>query len=485
MVFKKSFLFISLILAATLIQPAFAMDDATQEKSSIHKWLTAGYKTLREMADTIDEIQGCDAPPPLPIRPSETPFFKELPDEVAVRMVFQLCQDQQALEGLGSIACTCRKGYQLTQRPELWEPLKRTYFRHLPKEYMEVLVRGKKEQGFPLARTLLQELLAYQLEEMKRLKDILLASNSDGYSLMDSLPVDFKKELCRDLGPQKNSNLKQHPAEIYCYQEKKLSHINTRLIEAYLTLTNPDIVPHMRIYDIFFWREGITRLPLEAIDLIKQCPLLHKDTGINIYLGDNQLRWIPSELFSIKKINRLNFMNNLLCYLPHKMEHVKDHLTCLELGNWEPRFGEASLLNNGSGRRTSGNTFKTIPLVILKLSKLERLNMKSVELEEFSNDKIYEALPKLSYIDVSHNNLPIIPQSTFKGRNIDVISLDNPAYGFITLDRKTWNYRGDMSVVYVARGIAFPFVSLKRIHQYGVNIFGYLCDKMSHNDIND
>lgn len=124
--------------------------------------------------------------------------------------------------------------------------------------------------------------------------------------------------------------------------------------------------------------------------------------------------------------------------------------------------------------------FKTIPPVIFKLVNLQELTIKSVELEECADDKIYEALPKLSSLDVSHNNLKVIPRSTFNGRNIDVISFDNPAYGLITLNSDTLGYRWDRCWSYTFRGVYFPFKclfqGLSQAHLYGVNTFKQLAD---------
>jgi Leucine-rich repeat (LRR) protein len=59
---------------------------------------------------------------------------------------------------------------------------------------------------------------------------------------------------------------------------------------------------------------------------------------------------------------------------------------------------------------------------------LEGLEMASVQLDEFSDDEIYEALPELNHLNVAHNNLRNIPKSNFQGRDIFYMSsYDNPA----------------------------------------------------------
>lgn len=455
MVFKKSFLFISLILAAILIQPAFAMDDAPQEKSSIHKWLTAGYKTLREMADTIDEIQGCDAPPPLPIQTSETLFFEGLLDEVTFHMALQLCQDPQALEGLESIALTCRKGYHLTQSSELWEPLKRTYFRHLPQQYIEVLVKGKKEQGFPLARILLKQVFSYQSEEIARLKRILSPRysvprmlgdpDSDEPILVYKLEADFKRKCRTTLEDKENLNRKQSCFEVYFAQEEMLDSINTHIIEECLKYIEikklqkniNGSVTKYRKAEIDF-KGALTRLPLRGVDALIAEWNLKKIDKVELSLPHNSLRVLPDELFS-SRLTHLDVRNNCLSYFPHAIKYA-ENLERLYFGNFKP-LGGTCICCDAIGRRTTGNYFESIPSAILKLVNLHVLELCSVGLEEFSEEKIYGSLPELSSIVLRHNNLAIVPYSDFKGRTINVSSIGNPCHVRTVLDFDVWVYR--------------------------------------------
>ncbi len=162
--------------------------------------------------------------------------------------------------------------------------------------------------------------------------------------------------------------------------------------------------------------------------ILEQLSSLGAQDEVGLSISYNQLRWVPDELFSIKKLTYLDLQNNLLLYIPNIIECLKDHLTVLNLGNYEKLFR----LGPPKSCRTSGNKFEKIPPAILKLSNLQRLDIKSVGLENFPDDEIYKALPSLVAVNVSHNNLPVIPASAFEDRNIVVISRDNPGSSYLS-----------------------------------------------------
>jgi hypothetical protein len=156
---------------------------------------------------------------------------------------------------------------------------------------------------------------------------------------------------------------------------------------------------------------------------------------VMVFLSYNRLRWIPDELFSIKGLEHLNLQNNLLGYIPQNIKNAKDYLNTLILGNYE-RYQGLRALKGVASCRKSGNRLKAFPPAILQLTNLQKLDIKSVGLEECPDDELYKTLLKLVSLDVSCNNLPIIPKSIFENRNVEVISYDNPGHS-LTLGVKT------------------------------------------------
>lgn len=480
MAFKKPFLFVTLILAAVLIQPAFSMDDAPPEKGCIRNLLSTGYKTLGEMADLIDKIHDGEGPPPLTIRPSTTPFFEALSDEVALKLLSRLGE----INDLRSVALTCKGGYELTQDKSFWELIEKTYFGHLPHEYVETLIEGREEQPFPLARILLQQLLTYQADEIKRLKEMLSPwqtsiEEQEVLSLIRKINPDVKANLLNKLKNEENLNSKRKFFELYLSQEETLDSINSKIIEECLnfvakyikqkTINGVVIDYNMALINL---RCALTRLPREGVESIKEKSLFlcHTD-DIGLFLSHNQLRWIPDELFSIEKLKYLNVMNNLLGYIPKTIERAKDHFRILLLGNYERSYALSV-----DSCRTFGNKFRKIPPAILKLSNLYELGINSVNLEKFPDDKIYGALPNLVYLNVSHNNLPIIPKSIFNSRNIAVFSIDNPGSPHaLTLLDKVGLYNGAFIKKCILKPGNFflrnPFVALPAIIIFAYSTF--------------
>jgi len=144
-------------------------------------------------------------------------------------------------------------------------------------------------------------------------------------------------------------------------------------------------------------------------------------------LSCNQLRWIPDELFSIKRIEILQLYENLLCYLPKNIERLKDHLECLSLTTFRPHGLIADLFPNIAKRWKPGNTFKTIPPVVFKLRNLRHLSMSNVGLEELPPEEIlFKDLPKLQEFDVSDNNLQVVCKPSAQYSHVRMLSNGNP-----------------------------------------------------------
>ena len=204
------------------------------------------------------------------------------------------------------------------------------------------------------------------------------------------------------------------------------------------------------------------------MECIKSILLRDNINDVVLDLSYNCLRWLPDELFSIKEITLLNLMNNLLCYLPEAIENTRDHLTSLQLGNYDS-FNP--LLTNRHSRRTSGNIFKMVPLAIFKLNKLTDLDMKSVQLGEFPESELYEALPMLSALNVAHNDLSSVPESNFQDRHLIVISHDNPGSPPITLYQRI----GDRCFDIGARYVNLPSTAMNFFSRHPVGcVFGFI-----------
>lgn len=134
MAFKKSFLVVTVLLAAVLnIQASFGMEE-DERCCSISKIRYAVYKTLMKVA------WGVDVPkkiyPAKLERQSETPFFREIPDEVTLKIFLYRFEGELPVGSYCSIALTCRKGYHLIRTSQditdlLKGPLTRANFDNL------------------------------------------------------------------------------------------------------------------------------------------------------------------------------------------------------------------------------------------------------------------------------------------------------------------------------------------------------------------
>lgn len=163
MTFKKSFLFVSLILATVLnIQAAFAMVGVDEESNwSISNVLSNASKRLGQTRDLMDELKGISPPktisPAKSVGESAARFFPELSDEVALLYIFPLlCKDELALAELSAVALTCRQGYYLVQDSSLWKPLekmlkKKSYFTHVLEDDLSRFIKIENKDMPPLA----------------------------------------------------------------------------------------------------------------------------------------------------------------------------------------------------------------------------------------------------------------------------------------------------------------------------------------------
>jgi hypothetical protein len=177
-------------------------------------------------------------------------------------------------------------------------------------------------------------------------------------------------------------------------------------------------------------------------ECIRKWLLDHDDpfSEVVVNLSRNHLRWIPEQLFPLPKVTSLTLSNNLLCYLPKSLEDMKDHLTVLNIGNFEPYY---PLFTNRYCRRTVGNSFRKIPSSIFKLTQLISLDVSSVELEEFSESEIYQAIPTLQQVDVIHNNLANIPEDQWPV-GVTVDSYGNPGSPYIWFHERMGDYCYDL-----------------------------------------
>ncbi len=318
MAFKKSF-FLAILIAFLNIQFVLAMDKEDEELGwSISNLLNNANKRLGQAADLMDVVNGAGPPESvLPIQQSTTPFFEELPDDIALCVFSQLCKTEQPLQELRAVALTCRKGHHLTQDPSLWEPFKKTYFADFPVEYMVTLIESTIRQGFPLARTLLQQHLTYQLKEMAWLKEMLSTHHERRiepeilHSPLKKIHYEIKNGLFNKLIETEKLNKNKSPLEIYFSQEETLDFINSEIIQACLKLSKRELRKQTidGVVMNYNWAQinlscALTRVPREAVNFMVETLSLSNIDEVMISLSYNRLRWIPDELFSNKKLNK-------------------------------------------------------------------------------------------------------------------------------------------------------------------------------------
>lgn len=406
------------------------------------------------------------------------PFFPTIPEDITLQILRALCKSTRALQTLDNIAQTSRKGYYLTHDPVLWEPLKQTYFSHLPQEYIDVLIRDRQEKGMALASLLFQDLMLYQIDELQWLTQILSDSNDVPYLFGDCglpernvefLDDNFKKEQLKQLekhlkkfGCNKKSNNKNENIQKYYSRESILKTINSNIMEkrsnlynvSFIKIKENNIKKNIKVAHINL-KGVLTRLPAQAVVQMQNNLRNNGVEFIRLHLHCNHLRILPEELFAFP-LTYLDLRNNLLTYLPSNVTTEQHSLDCLYLGNYKGiGDGGECCISDHIGRRTTGNYFEKVPSAILNFSKLESLDMSSVGLQEFSEEEIYPSLPDLKIINLAHNNLKKKPATSFNDRTIAVQTIGNPCHSFLTWDKETRNYIYD---AYFIRSLASPFM---------------------------
>jgi len=314
----KSFFIIGFILSTTLnFQPASAMDE-NEEQTQQGKTAVLINPTMPE--DAIDN------------RPS---IFRNLPKDVSLIILSYLCKDELALENLSAVARACHKDNQLSKDTRLWKPLQKTYFNHLPEEYVSTLIEDENLPPLAQVKSLMECLLSFQSEELKRLNKVLSKRywtgsvyNDHSKILLENISPEFKKSMLKELGDCTNINKSKKYTQMYFDQEKSLDHINTSIIKECLKFLKPEIGQRgssrgwKNFKNLNINLKGtITRLPAEGIDAIKDIVFFaDADATIKISLACNDLRWLPGELFLVSRMKQLDLRNNLLLYLPPSIE---------------------------------------------------------------------------------------------------------------------------------------------------------------------
>ena len=319
---------------------------------------------------------------------------------------------------------------------------------------------GNKNENLPplsQLKPVMQQLLSSQSKEIEQLNQILSKGNllpiltGDGMfspNPHDRLRPEFKTKILQKLKASVNTGNIKSISEVYFQNETFLDDINALIIEECLNSIELQTGSRNKGNGWKDYKElslnlkgVITRLSKKGIDIIKdKIFFTDADVDIKISLPCNSLRWLPDELFLIPRIKTLDLRNNLLLDIPPSIEHMKEDLKHLYIGNFKS-LGDRCACCDGIGRRTSGNSFKVIPGPILKLNNLKRLDIRSVGLEQFKQEKVYRSLPKLSYINLAHNELTVLPESTSGTRKIMIQTIGNPVYGLLTSNMDVWDYR--------------------------------------------
>ena len=376
--------------------------------------------------------------------------FDDLPNLIIIQIFCHV--------GIDKLALISKKNNHLLNQPEVLSTLRQTYFGHLPEIYLKSLIQDKEMPPLKRIHVILHKLLTFQAQEVKQLEKglvkghypPLLFGQSDDNTPIRSLTKEFRNELSIQL-QEISENFNKTPISLSLYhtQEKKLNDINSLIIHEclkYIQPTTGQISSENGWKDYktidFNFSGVLTRLPLEGIKAIENILLADTDTDIHLSLACNNLRWLPPELFSIPRIKELDLRNNFLFYIPDEIKYAQD-LENLYMGNFKS-LGDRCPCCDQIGRRTVGNSFETVPPVILKLKNLKSFDLRSVGLKEFSPEDIFDALPKLSFINLNHNdlsNLPFLSSfSSFKDREVCLKLMGNPT-ALLTLDLYTWAYR--------------------------------------------
>lgn len=277
----RTALIASFILSASLnIHPSFAtayVDDETNFLS-----VSKAMKIMENVRNLLDDVHGIEInnPTNLTIQQSDNFFFENIPNDVALHILVKLCNNQTAFQDLEIVALTCKQGYHLVQNISLWEPLKQTYFGHLPKEYIEVLIKDKKEKNPDLACALFQQLLTHQKQEIQQLRKILSNSNflptlfgdqDDEHPLYQDLSPDFKAKSLKKLQDEQDLIEEKSLCEGYFDYEEILNRINSAIIRECInfikittTETIVDDIKQTQKNTTIDLKGTLTRLPVDG-----------------------------------------------------------------------------------------------------------------------------------------------------------------------------------------------------------------------------
>jgi hypothetical protein len=475
--FVNIIIFLSFNLIASL--PTNSLDGEQENPGLMARGLRSLYTLVNAMTDDFDEVHGVDLY--LPVEHQCEPFFPEQTDEVSLMVFTWLCMDKTDITSLRVIALTSTCGYRLVQDVYfgriLMPYLRPIGFSHLPQEYTDILIQGKEEVGLKMGDALLRQLFTFQMEETRQLSDLLQSKPSKNWPQSESILInkvsqDAKKHWLFKLTMLWQLELGLHeledaenlertensPFKRYLAQEEILDSINSDIVEhcfAFIGIQSGLNVAQIRLACC------LTRLSQKGAEYIRNWLLVndHHIDGIVLDLSYNHLRWIPDEAF-FPKLQILKLSNNQLCYLPSKIECVKEHLCTLEIGNYEP-FNP--LFTARHSRRTTGNIFRKFPPVIFEFSKLTDLGLNSVQLDEFCQAEVFKALPALNYLNVANNNLSIIPISGPE-RRIAIDSYGNPESMPLPVYQRIGDYCYDNATRFCGVSIkALEFSSLNPI----------------------
>lgn len=361
-----------------------------------------------------------------------------------------LCYDKNAVENLYVCSQVCTQWYQASKSKELNSIIKMRYCGHLPKEYVDHMEDGQQMTPFQLVRLIFDR----QNDEIEQLENIFKGVVPNLLCWQDPIEAVLKANVEDDFLRKLFARLKfVHSfslvgSSLFDDRENILEAINTELLKSCLEIVE---VRQGSIGTVEGWKPykhldiclhgAVTRLTLEGISALKE-KIFWAENDVEIHLGltANKLRWIPDELFPLPRIEKLDLRNNLLKYIPSTILWNGDHLKSLYIGNYQGSGITCSCCDS-IGLRTTGNSFKIVPPIILKLKNLESLDLSNIGLENFNELEVYKDLPLLEVVNLNHNNLIAVPSLLFCGREMCIRSVDNPICGYMTTNMDEWIYR--------------------------------------------
>lgn len=126
--------------------------------------------------------------------------------------------------------------------------------------------------------------------------------------------------------------------------------------------------------------------------------------------------------------------------------------------------------------QASGNRFQTIPDLVLECNNLKKLDLSSIGLEIFDEEKIRQALPNLAKLKLNYNNLTAPIQMKNWSRPMEVSAYGNPYYLKLQ-DLETLKERMQIGGIhYLFKVLQNPFfiVSSASLVILGLTIFIYI-----------